>query len=218
MSNKIKFIYIIITVLIVLLCVSSYMFFKKVGLNDVNEKSIEKSTRYSPEIGSSDSKNLVIEFMDFKCPYCKKFEFTSYIKLKNKYIAKGNVKFRVINASILGNDSIKASRAAHALNIYYPKRYWQFHHKLLKMQPNHENEWITTKLIDTELEKLDIPKSKLRLIKNDYKKEGSKSWNLAKKDKELYKKYNNDYVPSIYVNGKFIKDPYSLKEIEKYMN
>lgn len=218
MAHKTKVIYIIITILIILLFVLSYMFFKRVGLNDVNEKSIEKSTHYSPEIGSSDSENLVIEFMDFKCPYCKKFELSSYEKLRKNYISKGKAKFRVVNSSILGKDSIKASRAAHALNIYYPKKYWQFHHKLFKMQPNHENEWITTKLIDTELEKLDIPESKLKLIKKDYKTEGSKSWNLAKKDKELYEKYNNEYVPSVYVNGKFIKDPYSFKEIEKYMN
>lgn len=34
----------------------------------------------------------------------------------------------------------------------------------------------------------------------------------------MYKKYKNKYVPSVYVNGKFIKDPYSIKEVEKYLN
>lgn len=217
MTHKVKKIYFILAVLIVVLFVSSIIVFTKVGLNDVNEKDIIKSTINSPELGKSSSENVIIEFMDFKCPYYKKFEFTTYNKLESKYISKGKAKFRVVNASILGDDSVRAARAAHALNIYYPNKYWEFHHTLLQIQPDNENEWITSDLIDSQLEKLNIPKDKLELIKKDYKTKGSKSWELANKDKKLYKKYKNKYVPSVYVNGKFIKNPYSIKELEKYM-
>ncbi|WP_186335259.1 DsbA family protein [Staphylococcus xylosus] len=217
MTHKVKKIYFILAVLIVVLFVSSIIVFTKVGLNDVNEKDIIKSTINSPELGKSSSENVIIEFMDFKCPYCKKFEFTTYNKLESKYISKGKAKFRVVNASILGDDSVRAARAAHALNIYYPNKYWEFHHTLLQIQPDNENEWITSDLIDSQLEKLNIPKDKLELIKKDYKTKGSKSWELANKDKKIYKKYKNKYVPSVYVNGKFIKNPYSIKELEKYM-
>ena len=85
---------------------------------------------------------------------------------------------------------------------------------MFELQSNTKNTSITNTLIDEELKKINIPKEKLNLIKKSYKTKYSKSWNLANRDKELYKKYKNEYVPSIYVNGKFIKNPYSFKEVE----
>lgn len=216
LKNK-KFTYLLISLIALILIIISIFIFRNTGLNDVSESSINKSTDYAPSIGNKDAKNKVIEFMDYKCPFCKKFENSVYKNLEKKHILYGDTEIRVVNASVLGDDAVLASRAAHALNIYYPEKYWDFHHKLFKIQPNHENKWITAKLIDSELEKLDIPQNKLKKIKRDYKTKYSKSWELANEDKKLYKKFNNQYVPSVYVNGKFIKDPYSLKNIEKYL-
>lgn len=214
--NKKTKIFIIITIIfIVILSALSILVFNHLNLKDVNSNDITKDTEYSPKLGSKDAPNTVIEFLDYKCPYCKKIENGTFKTLEKKYILKGKVQYRVVNASILGKDSIKASRAAHAINLYYPSKYWEFHHRIFKLQPNTENKWITNKLIDKELDKLNIPKKKLNLIKKSYKTKYSKSWNLANKDKQLYKKYKNEYVPSIYVNGKFIDNPYSFKEIKK---
>ncbi|MBO1577814.1 DsbA family protein [Staphylococcus epidermidis] len=201
---------IVITVVLIL----SIIVFKKINLNDVNSIDITKDTEYSPKLGPENAPNKVIEFLDYKCPYCEKIDSGTFKTLKRKYISKGKVQYRVINASILGKDSIKGSRAAHAINLYYPQKYWDFHHRMFELQSNTKNTSITNTLIDEELKKMNIPKEKLNLIRKSYKTKYSESWNLANRDKELYKKYKNEYVPSIYVNGKFIKNPYSFKEIE----
>ena len=57
----------------------------------------------------------------------------------------------------------------------------------------------------------------LKKIKISYKTKNSKSWKATDKDKYLYRKYNIDYVPSVYVNGKFIKDQYKIKNIKEYL-
>ncbi|UXU51193.1 DsbA family protein [Staphylococcus arlettae] len=206
-----------ILLLIILLLIGCTYFFSKVGFQDTNPKKINDDTINSPVMGNTKASNTIIEFMDYKCPYCKKFHESHFQKIKNKYINNGKSNYKVVNASILGEDSIVASRAAHSLYLYYPKEYWKFHNRLLKLQPNNENKWITTKLLDRELSKLNIPPKVLNKIKKDYKSKNSKSWKLANNDKKLYDKYKNNYVPSIYVNGKFIDNPYDSSEIEKAM-
>lgn len=210
MKNKTILYSSIFSICILSLMILGLSFIKTVNFKDTNPDLLKKDTEYSPSQGGN-AKNTIVEFVDFKCPYCKKFQKKMYPSLKKKYIDTNRADYRVVNASILGKDSIRASRASHALYIYYPKKYWDFYDKLFELQPNNENEWISYSLIDRELEKLDIPKNKLQKIKKDYKTKNSKSWKLAKKDKKLYKKYNVEYVPSIYVNGRFIEKSNSLK-------
>ncbi|MCE7785630.1 DsbA family protein [Staphylococcus xylosus] len=205
----------VIVILILSLIGGSLYFFQKVGWNDVNKKDLSHDTSYAPSLGNSKSSNLIVEFMDFKCPYCKKFESKTLREIQNHYNTNNDLDYKIINVSLLGKDSILVSRAAHAVNLYYPDKYWDFHKKIINLQPNHENKWITYKLIDKELNKLNIPQKQLNLIKHDYKTKNSKSWKLANKDNKLFKKYENTQVPSIYVNGKFIKDPYNPENIIK---
>lgn len=193
----------------------SFYFYKQVGLHDVNPENLKSDTTRNPKMGDTNSQNEIVEFMDFKCPYCKEFHENNFKKIKNLYINKNKSDYRVVNASILGDDSIKASRAAHALYLYYPEQYWEFHEKIFEIQPNNENTWLTEDVIDRELNKLDIPKKTLKKIKIEYKKKESEAWKKAEFDKKLYNKYKNESVPSIYVNGKFIENPYNLKEILK---
>lgn len=210
-----KFIILSISTSILLALIFSIYFFTKVGFQDTNYKKLNMDTINSPTMGHIKTNNTIIEFMDFKCPYCKKYHNEYFTKIKKTYINSGKSNYKVVNASILGNDSIKASRAAHSLYLYYPKEYWKFHNKIFELQPNNEKEWLTTELLDRELNKLNIPPKTLKKIKREYKVKGSKPWKLAEYDKKLYNKYKNKYVPSIYVNGKFIKNPYDSKEIKK---
>ena len=217
MSKNTKIFLSIGLTIIVLLLIIAFIFFKNLRLNDVDGDLLKRDTDHAPKIGDKNAPNIVVEFMDFKCPYCKKFDQITLDKLYKKHIKADNIQYRVINASILGKDSTNGARAAYAVKLYYPKKYWEFHHRIFELQPNHENKWITNKLIDEELSNMNIPKDKLKKIKLDYKTKGSKSWKLANKDKNLYKKYKNDSVPSVYVNGHFVKTPYQSTEIEKLL-
>ena len=80
---------IVITVILIL----SIIVFKKINLNDVNSIDITKDTEYSPKLGPENAPNKVIEFLDYKCPYCEKIDNGTFKTLKRKYISKGKVHY-----------------------------------------------------------------------------------------------------------------------------
>ncbi|MEJ7304699.1 thioredoxin domain-containing protein, partial [Staphylococcus caprae] len=77
--------------------------------------------------------------------------------------------------------------------------------------PNHENKWITQKLVDKQIDKLNLSKHKANKIKEDYRTKNSESWKDAQKDIKRYKDKDVKEAPTVYVNGKKLKDPYSYK-------
>lgn len=119
--------------------------------------------------------------------------------------------------SFLGKDAIKGSRAGHAVQNIAPNHYLEFQKLIFSKQPNHENEWLTEQLIDRQIDKLNINNKKARKIKKDYKTKNSQSWKDAQKDIKLYKDKKVKEAPTVYVNGKKLKDPYSYAEYKKYL-
>lgn len=164
------------------------------------------------------SKNEIIIYGDYKCPYCKKLEKNIMPKLKKDYIDKGKVKFTFVNMAFLGEDSIKGSRASHAVQNITPKQFLEFQKNMFSVQPNHEDKWITNKLLDNQIEKLDISKEKKEEIKKDYKIKDSQSWNDAKEDKIKAKEEKIKMAPSVFINGKKVEDVYNFNEYKKKLN
>ncbi|HCX9014051.1 MULTISPECIES: DsbA family protein [Staphylococcus] len=167
--------------------------------------------------GCSNEKNKIVEYGDFKCPYCKQVEDKIMPKLKKDYIDKNNVNYQFVNMAFLGKDTIKGSRAGHAVQNIAPNHYLEFQKLIFSKQPNHENEWLTEQLIDRQIDKLDISDKKAKKIKKDYKTKNSQSWKDAQKDIKLYKDKKVKEAPTVYVNGKKLKDPYNYAEYKKYL-
>ena len=88
---------------------------------------------------------------------------------------------------------------------------------MFEQQPDNEKAWITTKLVDKQIDKLNIDNQTKVKIKDDYKKKNSKSWEAAKKDRQQYKKNHIDTAPTIYVKGEKLKDPYKFSSYEKLL-
>ncbi|MCG7338130.1 DsbA family protein [Staphylococcus sp. ACRSN] len=165
-----------------------------------------------------DGKIRIIEYGDFKCPYCKKVENKVMPKLKHEYIDKGKVNYQFVNMAFLGKDSIIGSRAGHAVQRLAPNSYLTFQKLMFKQQPDNEKPWITTKLVDKQIDQLDISTNTKTKIKNDYKKENSESWKAAKKDRKQYKENHIDTAPTVFINGKKVKDPYKYSNYKKLLN
>lgn len=159
----------------------------------------------------------IIEYGDYKCPYCKKVETKIMPKLKQEYIDKGKVDYQFVNMAFLGKDSIIGSRAGHAVQRIAPKEYLTFQRLMFAQQPDSEKAWITSKLVDQQIDKLNINERTKAKIKQDYKQENSKSWKAAKKDQQLYKKNHIDTAPTIYIKGEKVKDPYHYSSYKKLL-
>lgn len=162
-------------------------------------------------------KTQIVEYGDFKCPYCKNIETNIMPKLKKNYILTNKADYKFVNMAFLGDDSIKGSRASHAIKNIAPDKYLKFQNLMFSKQPNHEEKWITEQLIDKQINKLNLSRKKTKQIKNDYKTKNSQSWKDAKKDKIKYKKNNIKQAPTVFINGKKLKDPYNYKEYKKYL-
>lgn len=157
---------------------------------------------------SEKGKPVVMIFGDFKCSYCKKVEENVMSQLKKKYIDTNNVKFQYVNLAFLGKDSIIGSRAQHAVNHYAPKYSLQFQKLMFKQQQDEDKQRITKKLVDRQIDKLNISKEDKKAIKKDYKTNGSISWKEAKKDQQIAKDNHIKQVPTAFVKGKKVEDPY----------
>lgn len=71
-------------------------------------------------------KILIVEYGDYKCPYCKKIEDNVMPIIKKDYIDTNKVEYQFINASFLGKDSLMGSRAGNAIQAIAPKEYLTF--------------------------------------------------------------------------------------------
>ena len=163
----------------------------------------------------TEPKNEIVVYGDYKCPYCKEVEEKIMPKLKKEYIDTGKAEFKFINVAFLGKDSIKGSRAAHAVKNIAPSQFLDFQKSIFDSQPNNKREWITSKLLDKKIDDLDISKEKASKIKKDYKTKDSQSWKDAQEDIKIYKENDIKQAPTVFVNEQKIEDPYKYSEYKQ---
>lgn len=51
----------------------------------------------APVLGSKDAQVTIVEFMDYQCPYCKRFHSQTFPDLKKLYIDTGKIRFYVMD-------------------------------------------------------------------------------------------------------------------------
>ena len=176
--------------------------------NDNKEKQPPKT---------ENDKILIVEYGDFKCPYCKKVEKNVMPTIKKDYIDTNKVEYQFINAGFLGKDSIVGSRAGNAVQKVAPNEYLTFQRNVFANQKDEDKKWLTEQFLDKEIDKLDITTQQKSDIKEQYKTKNSEAWKKAEEQKELTEDNNIDTVPTVFINGKKVKDPYKVEEWKKYL-
>ena len=86
-----------------------------------------------PAKGNQNAKVTVVEFADFRCPFCEKFFTDTEQQLLKDYVDAGKVKFIFRNYQFLGDASVFAGNAAECANEQ--GKFWEFHDWLYKNQP-----------------------------------------------------------------------------------
>ncbi|WP_317955878.1 DsbA family protein [Staphylococcus haemolyticus] len=166
---------------------------------------------------TKNGKILIVEYGDFKCPYCKKVEKNVMPTIKKDYIDTNKVEYQFINAGFLGKDSIVGSRAGNAVQKVAPNEYLTFQRNVFANQKDEDKKWLTEQFLDKEIDKLDITTQQKTDIKKQYKTKNSEAWKKAEEQKELTEDNNIDTVPTVFINGKRVKDPYKVEEWKKYL-
>ncbi|OEK67322.1 hypothetical protein AST00_06565 [Staphylococcus equorum] len=174
-------------------------------------ENLVKDTEYVPKVNKNKKSNILIVFEDYNCPDCKRFN--NEILNSSNLLEKHNIEVRNIEMSFLGEHSLKSSVAAYAVNHFAPGKYETFHNELLnkKTTKNSDIDVFLNRKFDT----LDIQNELKIQIKKGYKNKKSEFWDNAEKDKYISDKYNIKYSPTVYFNGKEIKNLENKVDFEK---
>jgi protein-disulfide isomerase len=155
-----------------------------------------------PMLGSENASVTVVEFGDYRCPYCARFEQATVSKLKDQYIDKGEVKFYFINFAFLGEGSHKAALAAECVYEQDKKQYWDYHQAIYDNQGPETEDWVTEDLLmdlaREHTEGLDYGELE-RCIENE------ETLQEVRSDRELARTNAVDSTPTVFVNGKKIQ-------------
>lgn len=91
-----------------------------------------KVTADDPVLGDPNAKLTIVEFADYQCPYCGRFQTDVEKKLIQDYVNTGKVKFVYKNLAFLGQESTDSANAA--LCAKEQNKFWEYHDKLFDNQ------------------------------------------------------------------------------------
>src|SRR5258708_2226662 len=87
-----------------------------------------------PLKGDKNAKIAIVEFADFRCPFCKRTFDDTLPQIEKDYISTGRVRLAFRNYQFLGVASVTAGNAAECANEQ--SKFWEFHDYLYKNQPS----------------------------------------------------------------------------------
>lgn len=85
-----------------------------------------------PIKGNKDAKVTIVEFADFRCPFCERFFKDAESSLMKDYVDTGKVKYAFRHYAFLGQESVWAAEASECANEQ--GKFWDFHDWLYNNQ------------------------------------------------------------------------------------
>ena len=96
-------------------------------------KTASASTRGRPVLGNPKASVTVVEFTDYQCPFCSRFEKSTFKQLKKNYIDTGKIRWVVLDMPLsFHKDAVYASQAAHCANEQ--DKFWALRELLFQNQ------------------------------------------------------------------------------------
>ena len=96
-------------------------------------KTASAAIKDRPTLGNPDAKVTVVEFTDYQCPFCSRFEKSTFKQLKKNYIDTGKVRWVVLDMPLsFHKDAQFASQAAHCATEQ--EKFWDLRELLFQNQ------------------------------------------------------------------------------------
>ena len=93
--------------------------------------------RAANTLSNPGAKITIVEFSDFQCPFCGRYQQTVHPQLLKQYVETGQVNFVYKHSAFLGQESVWAAQAAECAADQ--GKFWNFHDLLFSRQ-NGENQ------------------------------------------------------------------------------
>lgn len=213
----------LVILVIVLVFFTGYLFFKVKKLEKSGETAgnvvqqvgqqqpapgtkVNVDPGHLPVLGNKNAPVTVIEFGDFRCPFCEKLFTDVEPNLKKDYIDTGKVKFYFRHYAFLGPASTVAANAAECANEQ--GKFWGMHDYLFQHQPNEsDTSMYTTDNMTSAAGQLGMNTSQFQNCLD-----GKKYDKNVTDDLNAGQKVGVQGTPSTFVNGVMIDgaQPYSV--------
>ena len=143
------------------------------GVKEKASKYIEKNyneiVANSPVYGNPNATNIIVQFSDYNCGYCKAaHQFLAGV-VKNR----SDIKIVIKELPILGQDSKDAAKVALFINSKDPAKYQNFHSKMLSSKTK---ESAVKVAISLGFKEADV---KAAIKSNEFEEEINKTYTLA---------------------------------------
>ena len=108
------------------------------GDGQTESEPVQQVTRYpieeggNPSIGPADAPITIIEFSDYQCPYCQKWESEVFQRLLDEYPSQVRIVYRDFPLNSIHPQAAPAANAANCAGEQ--DAYWQFHDKLFSYE------------------------------------------------------------------------------------
>lgn len=141
-SNKTKFIIIGAILVITIGIFATFSTINPTSDNPKNTRLSIDTTKGSPVLGSESAQVTIIEFGDYQCPFCQKWNQNTKPLIEKNYIDTGKVNLIYVDFPIVGPDSIKAHAGSYC--AAEQGLYWQYHDFLYVNQGHENSGWVST--------------------------------------------------------------------------
>ena len=106
-------------------------------------------------IGDEDADLVLIEYSDYRCPFCGAFARDTMPELKEDYIDTGKLRFEWRDFPVFGEESEKGAMAARAAGEQ--DLYWEYHDAMYEDAPERGHLEITDEKITAWAEEVGVP-------------------------------------------------------------
>jgi protein-disulfide isomerase len=158
-----------------------------------------------PVKGNANAKVTIVEFADFRCPFCEQFFTQTESQIIKDYVDTGKAKLAFRQYAFLGPASTFAANAAECANDQ--GKFWEFHDYLYKNQPAETD----TSMYNTDT--LTQAATSLGMDGNTFRSclDGKKDDSKASADLADGQKAGVNGTPTFFVNGTSLvgAEPYS---------
>ncbi len=156
-----------------------------------------------PALGSASAPVTVVEFADFKCPYCREFTLNEFPRFKEAYIDTGKVRFYFINYPFIGPDSDTAAQAMEAVYAQSPEGVWAFIDRVMQLQGPEDQQWATPEFL-VDVARQAVPGIDAQRLLDDLR--SGRYAGEVDADRAIAVRAGVRGTPSVFVNGKFVEN------------
>ncbi|HET7628721.1 MAG TPA: thioredoxin domain-containing protein [Bacillales bacterium] len=201
----------IVTAALLLAAAASFTLLKAMGGNEdsgeppkaATEDDEKLSFRYKeqPMLGDPDAPVKIVEFGDYRCIVCYRFDQKFFPKLKEQFIDTGKAAFYFVNDPILGKGSVRIALAAESVYHRRPDAFWDYHEAIYANQGPEDEAWATTDFL-VQLAAETVPEIDRQTLRRDIE-EGT-YLQAVKRDAEKAQALGIEGTPTVYVNGRML--------------